>query len=236
MELDLGSPWANGRGKLSRRGFGGLCLAATGALSWPTFGLAAPIVPSDRVFTIYRHGAAIGRHEVRFAPAADGLIVTTDIELAVKIAFITAFHFEQSAVERWVDGRLVESRVETDDNGEASRTRIEASGDRLNVAGGVANQSTTVPLGMMTDTAFWNIDIVRQHAVIDTHMAALTEVAAEARGRQWIEIAGGVIEAEHFGVTADSGRHGEIWFDTAGNWVKGLMTTRGETLEYRLTV
>jgi len=225
MQLELGLRTAAGAAHgVTRRGFGGLCLGTASALVLPMASEAAVVVPADRRFSIHRKGSPIGHHTVRFAETADGIAVTTEIELEVKIAFITAFHFRQSAAERWVDGRLVESRIETDDNGKTSSTRITADGDTLTIEGGRSNRVTT----------FWNTDIVRQQALIDTQRAEVTGVDAEAKGRERVEIDGGSVEAERFLIVADTGRHGEVWFDTAGNWVKGVITTRGETLAYRL--
>lgn len=240
MQLIPGSPAATTDVvRLTRRSFNAGSLAAAGGMAVPTLGLAttglaATSLPSDRHFTVFRDGDAIGRHDVRFAKTGDGITVSTEIDLKVKVAFITAFYFRQSGRERWVAGRLVESRVETDDNGKASNTLIEAKGNELVIQGGLENRVTTVPLGMMTDTAFWNVDIVHQQALIDTQKVVLTDVDAERKGRERIEIGGGAVDAERYLVVADSGRRGEIWFDAAGNWVKGVITTRGETLDYHL--
>ncbi len=190
--------------------------------------------PADRHFAIFRDGDEIGRHLVRFTPTANGFQAETEIEVAVKIAFITAFRFKQDAVDVWTDGQLVESRVHTDDNGDVSQTTIRSEDGKLNVEGGIADRQLRVPLGTMTDLAFWNIDIVRQRTLVDLQKALLTDVAAERLGTETINVAGGRIEAERFKFAAETGRKGDIWFDAKGNWVKGMLTTRGETLDYRL--
>ena len=218
---------------ISRRGFGLTCLAGAGCLAMPRLGVAgAP--PADRHFAIYRDGKEIGHHVVRFTPTDGGFKAETAIEVAVKIAFITAFRFKQNAADVWTDGQLVGSRVDTDDNGEVSQTVLRSEGGKLNVEGGVADRQLSVPLGTMTDLAFWNIDIVRQRTLVDLQKALLTDVAAENLGAETIDVAGRRIEAQKFKFAAETGRNGDIWFDADGNWVKGLLTTRGETLDYRL--
>lgn len=222
-------------GGWTRRGFAVACVATTGA-AWLGTGSAAatPVLPLDRSFAIFRDGDEIGRHEVRFRAAAGGLEVTTDIDIAVKVAFITAFRFAQAARDHWQDGLLRESRVTINDNGTRSETRLQARGDNLSVEGGIENRVLYVPLGTMTDIAFWNLEIVRQRALLDLQRAELTSVAARHGGSETIEIAGTPVAAERYSINADSGRNGDIWFDAAGNWVKGTMTTRGERLDYRL--
>ena len=219
----------------SRRAFTAACLAGVGtAWSGARPARATTVLPADRSFAIFRDGEEIGRHEVRFSGTAGGLEVRTDIDVTVKVAFITAFRFEQHARELWHDGLLVESRVATNDNGTASETQLRARGDNLSVEGGIDNRVLRVPLGTMTDIAFWNLDIVRQRSLVDLRLARLTDVAARHSGAETIEVAGRSIAAERYTIAAESGRNGDIWFDAAGNWVKGVMVTRGETLDYRL--
>jgi hypothetical protein len=217
----------------SRRGFALSCLGGVGCLALPVRGRAESL-PLERRFAIFRDDNEIGRHEVRFTPTANGFDVSTDIDIKVKVAFITAFHFSQRANDRWIGGQLVESRVTTDDNGKESSTEIEARGPTLKVEGGVENRSLQVPLGTMTDIAFWNLDIVRQRSLVDIQKAILTDVAAASAGSETITLAGGPITAARFTINSQSGRNGDIWFDADGNWVKGRLVTRGETLDYRL--
>ena len=218
---------------ISRRGFGLTCLAGAGCLAMPSLGLAGT-PPADRHFAIFRDGNEIGRHVVRFTPVDGGFKAETDVEVTVKVAFITAFRFKQNAVDLWQNGQLVESRASTDDNGEVSQTMLRSEGGKLNVEGGVADRQLRVPLGTMTDLAFWNIDICRQRSLVDLQKALLTDVAAESLGTETIDAQGRRIEAQKFKFAAETGRNGDIWFDADGNWVKGLLTTRGETLDYRL--
>jgi hypothetical protein len=49
---------------------------------------------------------SIGQHRIRFRPEAADLVVTTDIALKVKLAFITLLDMRHDSEERWRDGRL----------------------------------------------------------------------------------------------------------------------------------
>ncbi len=222
-----------GRHVVNRRHLLAGGIAGLGLLALPKRLLAAA-VPTDRTFAILRDGDEIGRHTVRFAPTDNGYRARTAIEVEVKIAFFTAFQFKQTADDLWIDGQLHESRASTDDNGDLSQTLIRASGNGLEVEGGEDNRAIQVPLGTMTDLAFWNVDIVRQQALVDTQKVTLTDLAAQRHGLETVETPRGPVTAERFTLAAETGRSGDIWFDGAGNWVKGVMSVRGETLAYRL--
>ena len=220
-------------GGWSRRRFAMACGA--GACYLGTRGAAAaPLLPLDRSFAIIRDGDDIGRHDVRFRAVGGALEVVSQIDITVKVAFITAFRFDQEARDHWQGGRLIESRAVTNDNGTKSETRLQARGDDLNVEGGIDNRVLRVPLGTMTDIAFWNLDIVRQRAVVDLQRARLTGVAGRPVGTEEVTIGGTRITAERYTIDAEAGRKGDIWYDAAGNWVQGVMSTRGERLTYRL--
>ncbi len=208
-------------------------LAGLGCLALPIPSLAMTM-PIDRTFAIFREGDEIGRHKVRFTPADKGFRARTEIEVAIKIAFFTAFQFRQMADDLWIDGQLRESRASTDDNGEVSETFIRATGDGLAVEGGEDNRAIQVPLGTMTDLAFWNVGIIRQQALVDTQRVKLTDLAAQPLGTETIDGPYGPVTAERYRCAAKTGRSGDIWFDADGNWVKGTMAVRGEKLDYQL--
>jgi hypothetical protein len=147
-------------GGWSRRSFAACCLAGTACAGLPAGSSAALALPADRRFAIHRDGTEIGRHEVSFRMVDGALEVETEIDLKVKIAFNTAFHFEQQAHDRWVDGQLVESRSSTDDNGKTTRTVIRSTAKPSASRAGSRTVSCG-PLGTMTDNAFRNLDIVR---------------------------------------------------------------------------
>ena len=121
-------------------------------------GWAAPTGPAME-FRIWRKGADIGRHYLRFERLADGLSVSSVVDIKVKVAFVTAFSFEQEANDVWHDGVLVRSRVRTDDDGEQALTEIEAGRNSVMIEG--PKGSLEAPKGIMTDVCFWNRDIMR---------------------------------------------------------------------------
>ena len=49
--------------------------------------------------------------------AGTGLQVTSRLDLAVKVAFITAYRYEQTGEDEWRDDVLVRTRIQTNDDG-----------------------------------------------------------------------------------------------------------------------
>ena len=85
---------------LSRRGLGAILLG--GSIAWlqPRIATGAA-VPAPLNFDVYRKGDTIGSHRVNFEPDAEGFIARTTVSLAVKVAFVVAYRYEQSAVDTW---------------------------------------------------------------------------------------------------------------------------------------
>lgn len=196
------------------------------SLALPTRGLAKTSV----MFRIWRKGEDIGRHEVIFDPASDGLHVTSFVDIKVKIAFLTAFSFEQEAEDHWSDGVLVRSRVRTDDDGEKSLTEMVSQQDSVVIDG--PKGMLEAPKGIMTDVCFWNPDIVGQQHLLDTGKGEIHPVSSTLIGEETVLLPQGRRRANRYRVESAGGRSGDIWFDLEGDWVDANLTTRGENLDY----
>jgi hypothetical protein len=218
-------------GASCRRGFlalaGGMLMTA----GWAR-GAHAEAVPDNIRFRVLRAGSDIGRHEFRFAPTPDGFTVDSQVELAVKIAFITAFYYVQRGRDVWVGDNLVASDVVTDDDGERTRLEARREGDALRVEG--ARGEIWAPLGTMNDISFWNESIVAARQLIDSKIGTIDPIRTNGRMSERIVVRGEEIAAVGYAIESSRGRSGRIWYDQGGNWVKARLLTRGETLDYEL--
>src|SRR4051794_39379278 len=109
-----------------------------GALALPSVGVAAgPGAQAfGQEFVVARNGSDIGRHRLRFTPDGDRLTVDIDIELVVKLAFVTVYRYRHANRELWEGDRLLSFTSRTDDNGtphQASARR--SSGSSILVEG-----------------------------------------------------------------------------------------------------
>lgn len=216
---------------LPRRAALGVVAGALVLGRWPGLARAAAL-PESRAFRVYREGEEIGRHDYVFTPTADGFTVDSHVELVVKVAFITAFRYEQRGRDVWVGEKMVASDIVTDDDGERTRLQARAAGEALLVDG--ATGEVKAPLGTMTDVSFWNDAIVRARELIDSKTGELGPLQVRGRASERIVVRGEEIAAAGYTIESSRGRSGQIWYDHDGNWVKARLVTRGETLEYEL--
>ncbi|MGE3294116.1 MAG: DUF6134 family protein [Geminicoccaceae bacterium] len=208
-----------------------LTAAGGGALAMAFAGTAWSM-PANRVFNVSRKGSVIGTHAIEFVGDAESLKVANRIELAVKIAFVTAYRYEQRGEDEWRNDVLVRTRIETNDDGENTLVVAESRDGKLAVQG--PNGSFTTPLGAMTDISFWNQAITRGAPVIDSQSGDLIDITIKPSSHENLDVLGKPVETERFPMVGTRGRSGTVWYDLAGNLVRAIVVTRGETLTYEL--
>jgi hypothetical protein len=216
--------------KLGRRHV--IALAGSGLLAIGLMNRAAVATPRDIQLNVYRKGSPIGTHVIRFSQTGGTLKVVSQVDLRVKVAFITVYSYQQTANDDWANGVLVRTRIQTNDNGKDSLVEAEARDGRLAVQG--PSGSSTTELGAMTDISFWNEAISRGPVLVDSQSAELIKIQVEAATRERIMVRGQAVDARRVTMTGTKGRSGSVWYDDAGSLVKAIVTTRGETLDYEL--
>jgi hypothetical protein len=215
---------------LSRRE--AIALAGGGVAATSFVNLAAATAPTDVGFNVYRKGSRIGTHVIRFSQTGGTLKVASQIDLRVKVAFITAYRFEQTGNDDWENDVLVRTRIQTNDDGKDTLVEAEARNGQLAIEGPAGSYATR--LGAMTDLSFWNEAITRGPPVVDSQTAELIKIRVERNTRERIVVRGQAIEVRRFYIAGTKGRSGSVWYDDAGSLVKAVVTTRGETLDYEL--
>jgi hypothetical protein len=216
--------------RTSRRWFlcgtAGACLLAARPLT------AGTALPPDTTFRIVRKGVDVGRHRIAFRPDGTGFCVDADVDLAVKVAFVTVFRYSQSGQDRWQDDMLVESRYVTDDDGTKSSLEARAEQSRFVVEG--SSGRLVLPLGTMTDMCFWNEGIVRAPQIVDSQTGQAGKLYTRCDPNESVSIGGQWVGATRYLIDARNGRSGSVWYDSAGRWIKADFKTRGEHISYEL--
>jgi hypothetical protein len=69
--------------------------------------LANRAAATDVRFDVYRKGSNIGTHVIQFDRTGGTLKVASRVDLQVKVAFITAYRYEQTGQDEWQDDVLV---------------------------------------------------------------------------------------------------------------------------------
>jgi hypothetical protein len=205
-----------------------LGLAAAG-LFWRSS--PAMALPASLQFKVFRKGDEIGMHRVTFTPTAAGFDVDVDVELAVKMAFITVFRYRQTARDSWKGGNLVSADYKTDDDGKRTELLVREQSGRLKVDGPAG--SAEAPLGTMTDLAFWNESIVDAPRLVDSQTGQIGTMRTQSRNRERITVKGREVDATRYTVSGSENRGGKVWY-VDREWVKASFVTRGEALDYVL--
>ncbi len=199
--------------------------------------LEAPVgppvwAPQDAVlsFQVTRDGDDLGRHVLRFDRTAEGLDVTIDVDLAVKIGPLTPFLYRHDVVETWRDGELYALTSTTRKDRRDLKVDAKRSGDTLRVSGKYA--SLEAPADTVT-TTWWNSDVLRRDALLNSETGELIPASAERVGEETVLVDGLAVEATRWRLTSSLTL--DLWYDADGRWVKCAFDARGSQIEYTLS-
>lgn len=206
-----------------------LLLASVSAQAQPQPGNQArqPTVPQAQAnaevmkFAVNRNGDQIGTHtiELRRNGAETSVSLATRIE--VKVAFITAYRFEHSCSERWVNGKFVALKATTDDNGTSHKVDVASKGSGLVVeADGKSTQLDTVVM----PASLWNASLLRQSVALDTQKGSIMKMAVTDIGLETIVVQGHAATAHRYAVKSTTAQEKpfsqDVWYDEKGNLVQ----------------
>lgn len=193
--------------------------------------LARAATPSDLRFRAMHRGTPVGEHRVGFRSDGDRLVVTTHIDITVKILFFTMFRFRHDAVEVWQAGRLVSVESTTDDNGTQLAVTGAAVGDGFRITG-LDGPYLAAPQLLTTNT-LWDSRLLRESRMIDVQYGGEVGLVVKSLGEEQVTTPRGPVAARRYQIITPN-YAGSVFFDGDGQWVKGLMERHGEILEYAL--
>lgn len=189
---------------------------------------AAPPPGGVLDFTVLRNGSEVGRHEMLFRNEADGLKIDIRTNVAVKVAFITAYRFEHEGHEVWQGGRLARLWSKTNDDGTKHVLDVTAGGDGLVVmADGKEPEKsqTSIPASL------WNERLVQQRNILNTLDGTRMSIQVADLGTEAVVVKGVPVPARHYAVTGDLQR--ELWYDAQNVLVKVRFKAKdGSDIEY----
>ena len=204
---------------------------AAGALLMPILAVsrAARAEDSLQAFAVDRNGSPIGHHRLRFIRDGARLNVEIDIQLEVKLAFITLYRYRHSNRELWEDGRLLSFTSRTDDDGTPHQVRARRSGEVILVegdAGPVEAPGDAIP------TTYWHRRFLDAPVWIDTQGGGLKRCQVTPKGTVQVAAAGASVAADRFAVTGDLTL--DLWY-AKDHWVKlEFAGSDGSIIDYRL--
>lgn len=179
-------------------------------------------------FDVLRDGKTpMGSHSLRFEQRGEELHVFVEIDLEVKLAFVTLFSYAHRNHEVWKDGRLIAIETETDDDGESYFVRGTASAEGFRVE---TKDGVEILPADVYPTSYWQYATVERDELLDTQRGNLVDVATQALRQETISIDGVPIEATHYRMSGDLDL--ELWYAPNGEWVKIAFAARGTDVVY----
>jgi hypothetical protein len=200
------------------------------ALLLPAAAMAQQGSVEIREYRVLRDGDEIGHHTFTILKDADRTTVNVRTDIAVKIAFITAFRFEHERTEVWEDGKLQSIQSVTNDDGHKYTISGHATdhGFVRNV-----NGRTDDIANAMAPASFWDRDVILSSRslfspVVDaTYNVAVSEPDVE---ELWID--GHEREADHYHMSGDLDY--DLWYASDGSPLKIAFKNRGSDIEWIL--
>jgi hypothetical protein len=197
----------------------------------PAAGADGPPYGQTLSFAVMREGQPIGSHKLVFERDGAQLKVSTSIDLAVKIAGITAYRYSHTAQEVWAGDALVSLTSRTADDGKTYAVQANRTADGIVVQAEGAKRivlpATIVP------SSHWNVRQVSQTVLLNTQKGIEARVKVIALGREAVKTSSHTVQAMHYRYDGDLKM--DQWFDDRSRWVKtSFKGADGSTIEYVL--
>ena len=212
-------------------GFTGAVSCAFPPVTRAATAIALPTPASNRRFSVLYKGFKIGAHTVSYSSATGETRVDTDIDLSVKVAFLSVFAFSHRSKETWRAGRLMSLNSETVEHGETLHVEGAAMPQGFRVvskAGPVIASAAT-----LTSNSLWTPAMLEQATVVDAQRGGIIGVSARKVGDEQIVIAGGQVRATRYTLITPYFA-GSTWYDKSNFWVRGEFERDGSKVQYEL--
>ena len=193
-----------------------------------------PAAKQSLNFTVYRDEAPIGYHKFDFRPRGDKLEVEIDVDLEIKLLFVTACKFTHVAFEVWENGRLLQMESETDDDGDSYKLKLQRLGDGMLVE---VNGERKLAPGDILPSNLWNRAILTEDKILHPIVGRVLPLKVMPLGMRDIEIGiGKSILAEGFRIDGGGEFQRELWYSPDGRLVEvGFDAPKdGSRILYRL--
>jgi hypothetical protein len=212
----------------------GLLLSCALAAAQPSAGAQPPAAAQPATetleYAIMRNGEQIGTHRVELRRTGKETSVNLETNVEVKVLFITAYKFQHTATERWLNGRLVALNSATDDNGTQHKLTAALKGAALQVeADGKAVQvdKNIIP------GSLWNPELVRQSVMLDTQNGQVMPISVVDGGSEQVTVESGPAPAHHYTIKGKFSQ--DVWYDNRGRLVQSQLVGKdGSIIIYKL--
>ena len=180
-------------------------------------------------FTITRNDEPIGTQAIEINRAGAETSVSVATDLSVKVMFVTAYRFEQTEKERWVNGKLVGLTSATNANGERHEVQVTANATGLDVK--ADGKVSRVDQNIMP-ASFWNPELLARPTLLDTQAGKTAPLTVRDNGMEDLKIKTQVVKARHYTVSSMFSQ--DLWYDSQARLVQSKMVASdGSVIMYR---
>ena len=183
-------------------------------------------------FDVYLDDKKVGTHLFEVVESAEQRRVQSIANFNVKFLFFTAYRYQHTATERWVDDCLLGFSAKTKVNGEP----IEVSG-ASGAEGFVVEKSDSTELlpGCVMTFAYWNPEFLKQERLINPQTGEFLDVNVELLGSDTLTVRGEAVSAQRYKITA-KGIDLLVWYSDDNEWL-GLesVAESGHIIRYELS-
>jgi len=198
------------------------------SISFAALASSAAANTTTTLFAVMRNDDRIGTNTIRTEDDGPQTIVETVTHVAVKMFFMTVYHFDQTETERWANGRFVTMSSTTDDNGTLHKASAVNVGDAVTVDG---DRGRNRIAGTIFPASLWNPALLLQSEVLNPRDGQVLPLKIADRGEDSVLLNGHEIRARHYVIT--SGFAQEAWYDAQHQLVKvQLRAPDGSTIRY----
>jgi len=169
-------------------------------------------------FDVIRKNKVIGSHKITFTENNDVLLVETNIDIEVKVMFISAYEFTHQSTETWTNGNFTKIVAHTDFEDEREYF---IKGQDNNVSFLASGMDGELELDKnILPSNFWNFDILTQKEIFDTQKGVVRTIDVEDLGYEEIEINKEKVQCNKFIFNASSNSKDKgpfpeytLWYD-----------------------
>jgi hypothetical protein len=159
-------------------------------------------------FAVIRNDTRIGTSTISIADDGPGTKIASATHVAVKLAFLTLYHFDQTETEEWAGGRWQSLSATTDDNGKVHHVVASNAYDGITVQGN--GQMKRIAASVMP-ASLWNDAILTRNAALDPLDGTIVPVKISDRGQEDLIVQGKPTRVRHYTITTSFSQ--DVWYD-----------------------
>lgn len=178
-------------------------------------------------FEILMNGRSIGTHAVSVTKSGNTATANVTINMRGRVGPIS-FSYAHRCREVWTGDQLTSATCNDNLNNNPKTIEITRSGAVLNIRG--PDYTGTAP-GNIMPSSWWRVATIRQNRLINSTSGRVETVRVSTVGTEQVMVAGTPVSATHYRLRG--GVSNDVWYDSAGRWVKTAFSFSGQRFEYR---